>query len=46
MQGGESWRGLEGKEVYHRGVKKLCSNVGLEQRCMVRREEHLAGKVS
>jgi len=28
-QDGESWLGLEGKEIYHREVKKLCSSVGL-----------------
>lgn len=40
VQDSESRRGLEGKETYHRGVKKLCSNVGfLEQRCIVRKEE-------
>lgn len=40
VQDGEFWRGLEGKEIYHREVKKLCSNVGFEQRCIVRKEEH------
>lgn len=32
--------GLEGKEIYRREVKKLCSNVGFEQRCIVRRKVH------
>lgn len=40
LQDGELCRCLEGREIYHRGVKKLCSNVGFEQRCIVRREEH------
>lgn len=40
VQGGELWQGLEGKEIYHREVKKLCSNVGFEQRCIVRGEVH------
>lgn len=40
VQDGELWRGLEGKEIYHREVKKLCSNVGFEQRCVVKREVH------
>lgn len=41
MQDGELWRGLEGKEIYHREeVKKLCNNVGFEQRCIVRRKVH------
>lgn len=29
VQDGELWRGLEAKEVYHREVKKLCSDVGV-----------------
>lgn len=40
VQDGELCRGLEGEEVCHSEVKKLCSNVGFEQRCIVRREEH------
>lgn len=28
VQDSESRPGLEGKEIYHREVKKLCSNVG------------------
>lgn len=31
VQDGESWRGLEGKEICHREVKKLCSDVGLSR---------------
>lgn len=30
------------RKIYHRGVKKLCSNVGFEQRCTVRRKVHIA----
>lgn len=40
VQDGELWRGLEGKEIFHREVKKLCSNVGFEQRYNVRRKVH------
>lgn len=32
--------GFEGKEIYHSEVKKLCSNAGFVQRCIVKREEH------
>lgn len=38
VQNGEPWQGLEGKEIYHREVKKLCSHVGTAQRCIARRE--------
>lgn len=40
VQDGELWRDLEGKEIFHREVKKLCSNVGFEQRYNVRRKVH------
>lgn len=30
------------RKIYHRGVKKLCSSVGFEQRCTVRRKVHIA----
>lgn len=38
---GEGSRRGEGvvKEIYPGEVKKLCSGVGFEQRCIVRREE-------
>lgn len=32
VQGSESWRSLEGEKMYHREVKKLCSNVGFGAR--------------
>lgn len=40
LQDGELGRGLEGKEIHRSDVKKLCSNVGFKQKCIVRREEH------